>query len=79
MVLAIIILLLILVPTLVAALLFAVAWMLKYNPGLLTEFQHLIVPCSIAGGIIMLIPLLIGLVIAIINLWGKIQQHKSKD
>lgn len=74
MIFTILLMLLILVPTAIAALLLFIGWAIKYNPALLTEFQHILIPSSIVGGILMLIPLLIGIVILVINLWGKIKK-----
>lgn len=73
-----IILIIVLIPTLIAALLFSVSWMIKYNPALLTELQGFLIPANIIGGIILLIPLVIVLIILITTLWGKIREHKNK-
>lgn len=73
-----ILLVLILIPTLIAALLFAVSWMIKYNPGMLTELQGFLIPANIISGILLLIPLAIGLIVLIITLWSKIKKHKDK-
>lgn len=70
---------LILIPTLIAALLFSVSWMIKYNPALLTELQGFLIPANIIGGILLLLPLVIGLMVLIISLWGKFQEHKDKQ
>lgn len=73
-----IIFIIVLVPTLIAALLFSVSWMIKYNPALLTELQSFLIPANIIGGILLLLPLMIGLIVLIISLWGKFQEHKNK-
>ena len=70
---------LILIPALIAALLFSVSWMIKYNPALLTELQGFLIPANIIGGILLLLPLVIGLIVLIISLWGKFQEHKEKQ
>ena len=69
---------LILIPTLIAALLFTVSWMIKYNPMMLTDLQSFLIPAGIISGIILLIPLVIGLFALIVTLWGKIKEHKHK-
>ena len=74
-----IIVIIVLVPTLIAALLFSVSWMIKYNPALLTELQGFLIPANIIGGIILLIPLVIVLIVLITILWSKIKEHKSKQ
>ena len=79
MMFAIFLLLLILIPTLIAALLLFTGWANKYNPALILEYQHILAPSSLISGIIMLIPLLIGIIIVIMNLWGKIEKHRNKD
>ena len=73
---AIIIILLIFIPTLIATLLFAMAWMIKYNPAILMEYQGFFINCGIVGGIILLIPLLIGIVVLVMMLWDKIKKNK---
>ena len=73
-----IILVIVLIPTLIAALLFAISWMIKYNPTLLTELQGCLIPANVISGIILLIPLAIGLIILVTSLWGKIREHKEK-
>lgn len=74
----IILCILILIPTLIAALLFTVSWMIKYNPMMLTELQSFIIPAGIISGIILLIPLVIGLFVLIVTLCGKIKKRKDK-
>ena len=74
MVFTILLILLILIPTAIAALLLFIGWAIKYNPALLSEYKHILIPSSIVGGILMLIPLLLGIVILVMNLWGKIKK-----
>lgn len=76
MIFTILIILLILIPTLIAALLLAMAWILKHNPAMILEYQSLFVNGGITGGIILLIPLLIGVVVLLAALWGKIIKDK---
>ena len=73
----ILIILLILIPTLIAALLFSMAWILKYNPAIIMEYQELFINGGIVGGIILSIPLLIGIIIFVMMLWEKSMMEKS--
>ena len=69
--LKIIIGLFVLIPTAIAVLLLFTGCAIKYNPALIFKYQHVLIPSSFIGGIIMLIPLLVGIVILVANLWKK--------
>jgi len=72
----ILIILLILIPTLIAAFILAMTWILKHNPAVVLEYQSLFIDGGIICVIILLIPLLISVVAWVITMWSKFKKEK---